>query len=314
MALYVSSIAYELGDPASVEEIAELGTDSLLEMFQALGLAEYARSSRTPVSFALDAARRTIAASGVSPAEIGLVVYATNTLCAQEHSRNDLRRFCDELQLQHALVVGTFAWECSNLYPAIAVAADAISAGRVHHALVVSTDTCLPGESRILPPNLTVLSDGACSFILSSVPVGGSSFEISGMGMTADPSLALVDPSGDMQEFFNRTVRGVAGAARSAMDAGGFAFGDLAFVLTNNYNISIMRTFAIQVGYEAAKAYTKNLPRFAHAYAADCAINLADLDASGALSAGDQGLMILSGPTAWGAITLTKSERGEARA
>jgi 3-oxoacyl-[acyl-carrier-protein] synthase III len=273
-------------------------------MFRALGLAQYASSASSTRELAVEAARSSLRAA-FAPA-IGAFVYATNTLAASNESRDDLRQFSLDLGISSAIPVGVFAWECANLHLAMRTSADLIATGRTSSVLVATADRCLPGETRILPPNLTVLSDSAASAILSTEPGPSPCFAIVGAGEHSDPSLWKLDVERELQEFYRGTVDGIKAAVAGALASSRMSIGDVSSVITNNYNLSIMRTFAAQIGFDAKRAWTKNLARFGHAYAADNIINLADMVSAGEVPPGAHVLLVSSGPTTWGATLLRR--------
>lgn len=302
--VYLTALSYELGDLAPMTRIDELRSDSaVLETFSALGLRRYARSDLEPYELARDSARRTLELWGKDASDIDAIIYATNTFGDLRHHRDDLRRLCCALGTDRAYVAGVFGWECSNLYVALQSAMDRLALGRASHVLVISTDKGLPGESRVLPPNLSLLSDGACSCIVTNVLPERGGFSVLSSHSWSDPRLWEFGQPSDIAEFY-RSVEGVKHTAASALQAAAVAPREVDVMVTNNYNASIMRTYALQAEVALDKVFFGNLARFAHAYAADPLINIADVAATGFSRSGACCLLVFSGPVSWGAAVL----------
>jgi len=66
----------------------------------------------------------------------------------------------------------------------------------------------------------------------------------------------------------------------------------------------VQRIFATQIGTPRSKLFDANIARFAHAYAADNLINLADAMALDGIEQGRHVLLLGTGPETWGGCVL----------
>lgn len=309
--VYVHSVAYELGEIVEpISEISDLQQDSVsLESFLALGLANFCRTERAPAELARACSVRTLTEAQLAGGDIDILLYASETLLEKRYYAFDTKQFCCDMELSRAYPMGLFGSECANAQNGIQLAADIIRAGRARNVLLVTTDL-IPehkGFSRVWP-SVTVLSDAACSCIISSTPpVRG--YELLSTALWTNPSLWNIDLSVKLLEYFKGIVQGVKRVGTEVLRLAELQREHVQHVLVNNYNLSVVRTFVSQMGFELSQAYLDNLPRFAHSFAADGLINLTDLVATGKVAPGHHCVLLGSGTTAWAASLLRRFER-----
>ncbi|MEZ4364233.1 MAG: 3-oxoacyl-[acyl-carrier-protein] synthase III C-terminal domain-containing protein [Kofleriaceae bacterium] len=315
--IYVHSVSYELGEIVEpISEIPDLKEDTVsLESFLALGLSELRRTDRVPAELARACCERSLQAARLRGADIDTIIYASETLLEKRYYAFDTKQFCCDMELSRAFPMGLFGSECANAQTGMQLAADMIRAGRAHNILLVTTDL-IPehkGFSRVWP-NVTVLSDAACSCIISdTAPAQG--YELLSTAFWTNPALWNIDLSVKLLEYFKGIAQGVkrVGADVLKLAKGGEVSREqVQHVLVNNYNLSVVRTFVSQMGFELSQAYLKNLPRFAHSFAADGLINLTDLVSTGKVAPGHHCILLGSGTTAW-AASLVKRIDGEVK-
>lgn len=299
--VYISGISYKLGELESITEIEELQkTPISLENFLALGLESYAVSAQAPYEMAIDAAMECLEATGISPNKVDAVIYATETFSRTHFSRNDIRVFCNTLNLKRAYPHGLFLSECANIQTGIRMACNMIQSGEARNVLLVTTDKCMDGESRILPPNLSILSDGASACLISAEKPN-EGFEIVDTFCWTDPELFFVDPSANFKDFFQRTLAGVKSVGSTLLENNNYHPTEIKGIVVNNYNNSIMYTLVTQVGFTLEQTCLSNLPVFGHAFASDNLINIKTLCSNIKSQKDDLFVISASGPTTWGA-------------
>jgi 3-oxoacyl-[acyl-carrier-protein] synthase-3 len=299
--VYISGISYVLGELESITEIEELQSNAMsMDNFLALGLESYAVSVSSPSEMAIEAGRKCLEETGVLPERIDMVIYATETFGSPSFSREDIRKFCAALNLRRAYPQGLFLSECANIQTGLRMASDSIISGRSRNVLLVTTDKCMDGDTRILPPNLSILSDGASACLITSEKPS-SGFQVIDTFCWTDPELYFVDPSKNFKEYFQRTLAGVKSVGTTLLENNKLHPTDITGVIVNNYNTSIMYTLVTQIGFTLEQTCLNNLAAFGHAFASDNLINLKTHCANINSQKDDLFLLSASGPTTWGA-------------
>jgi 3-oxoacyl-[acyl-carrier-protein] synthase III len=302
--VYVSGVSYELGSSSPISEICELKENpELLDAFQTLGLKSYCKSSISPADLARPALERTLKTVGIAPARVDALVYATSSFWNPAFQRREeISRLIDVLELENAYPTGVTLSESANLQSAIRVAAGLVALGDCDNVLVVATDRIADMDTRIVAPRISVKSDAAASCLISADP--HADFELVGARQTIRPSLWDVDAERDLMHYMESINDALATTVHGALAACGCDRADILQVFANNYNISVLRTYAATLKFEPARIYSKNIGRTAHAVAADNFINLADYVAETPPAPGSLLALVGAGPNLWGASVL----------
>lgn len=309
--VFLGGISYQTGEEHDIEEIPELQADQeVLENLLALGLEKYAVSKQSPLQLARRCVEQTLEKTGVDRAEVGAVIFATTGLAVASKPwqplryGNELGELIIDLGLTRAFPLWVSLGECTNMSSALAVASDMVRAGRIRNAIVILADCVGPGYSRIVAPNITVLSDAAVSCLVSDSP---SEYEIIGVHQYADWKMLKTDPYAQFTEFFRGTAAGVKTVAEQLMQTLGKKPEDFAALLINNAGLTVARIFSEQTGIPVNKIFIDNIARYAHCDAADNFINLHDYALKGTMKAGELYLLVASAPHQWGAAALRKT-------
>jgi 3-oxoacyl-[acyl-carrier-protein] synthase III len=302
--VYISGVSYELGSSSPISEICELKENpELLDAFQTLGLKSYCKSSISPADLARPALARTLEATGIEPRRVDALVYATSSFWNPAFQRREeISRLIDDLELENAYPIGVTLSESANLQSAMRVAAGLVALGDCDNVLVVATDCISDADSRIVAPGISVKSDAAASCLISADP--NADFELLGARQTIRPGLWNVDAERDLMHYMQSINDALAKTVRGVLEACGCDRGDIRQVIANNYNISVLRTYAATLGFDPTRIYSKNIGRTAHAVAADNLINLADYVAECPPPRGSLFALIGAGPNLWGASVL----------
>lgn len=307
--VYLTGLAYELGDLCDIKEIDKLKENpQLLNTLLMLNLDKYSKSQLTASELAKNSVLQTMEKAQVSGKDIDVLVYATNSFWNLGAGVNgtglpEVARLIDELALEQAYPIGINLSECGNLHSAIRVAASLIRAEDCDNILIVTTDKNSEKE-RILQGTLSVLSDGAASVILTSSREKGE-FELLCTSQYMNSRVNHIDPT--TPEFMEETIEGVRQTANIALKKINKEPKDFRQLITNCYNISVSRTFCHVLGFNQAQTYTKNIPRFAHAWASDNIINLHDFSIESPLLTDELAMLIGTGSSGWGCSLLSKT-------
>jgi len=270
--------------------------------------------------FALAASRQAIAAAGLLPTDIDLIIVATIT--------NDMPWPALACQLQDRLaarMVPSFdvSAGCTGFIYSLWVANQAIRAGGASNVLVVGADTL----SRITDwedrATCVLFGDGAGAAVLSRseneedflsfrlgsdgsgapllcLPAGGSRQPTS--HETVDARLHYVKMNG--AEVFKFAVRIMAEAAVQVMEMAGVKPEDVACFIPHQANSRIIEAAAKRVGISMDKVFV-NVDRYGNTSAASIPIALYEAEHEGRIKPGD--IVVLVGFGAgltWGASVL----------
>ncbi|MGV2829327.1 hypothetical protein [Myxosarcina sp. GI1(2024)] len=307
--VYLTGLAYELGDLCDIREIDDLKRSSqLLDMLLMLNLDKYSKSQLTASELAKNSILQTLEKAQVCRKDIDVVIYATNSFWNLGAGVNgtglpEVARLIDELALEQAYPIGINLSECGNLHSALRVAASLVRAGDCENVLIVTTDKNSE-EERILQGTLSVLSDGAASFLLTNSREKGE-FELLCTSQYINSKASNIDPK--TPEFLEETIKGVKQTANIALKKINKKPNDFRRLITNCYNISVSRTFCHILGFNEAQTYTKNISRFAHAWASDNIINLHDFSIESPLLTDELAMLIGTGSSGWGCSLLSKT-------
>jgi 3-oxoacyl-[acyl-carrier-protein] synthase-3 len=305
--LVMSGLAYDLGTETPIASLPELKEDPDLETtLRHLGLGSYRASPFGVTELASRACAETLRQTRIDPADVEALVFTTMSLRSAETYRKGFRALHAGLGLRRAMPLGIFGAECADLPLALRVAADMILARGLSNVLVVTSDVA-GTERRLMDGMVSVFSDGAASCLLSGKGVRGYAIEAIAHHCSID--MWDVDPRTNLMAHLKGGTAGSAEAVRRALSESGTQPADYQRLLTGNYNRSVLRTFASQLGFADEQMFADNVARVGHAYSADTLINLKNLRAAGGLADGERALMLGSGPNAWGVTAVRALSR-----
>ncbi len=307
--VYLTAISYELGDFHSIKEIDELKEKpQVLESLLTLGLEKYSKSSLTTLELAKKSALNTLEKANISAKDIDLLVYASYSLWDLESPGFvEISRLVDDLGLENAYPIGTFLSGCGNLQTALRMATNFIQSKECKNILIITVDRFSEKQSRIVQPNVSVLSDAAASCILTSSEEVQGEFELLCTSQNMDATIGSLDPNSQSLEILEKIANGTYQAFSKALKSTGKQTKDIGTIITNNYNISVTKSLCASLGFDIYQAYTKNISRFAHASAADNIINLYDFSRENSLLSNELILLLGTGPSTWGCSILSKN-------
>lgn len=303
--VYVTALSYELGEHEHLLDELTAVLPGVRASLQDAGLRYYRTTERSPLELARCALAGTL--ERVNPAirgEISHVLYATNTMWRAEFSdAAALGDLLAGLGLRRAYPIGLFLSYCANLQASFDVATALIRSGQAEHVLVVCTDKTEPESDRLVQPKISVHSDAAASFLLTTEPAAGG-YRLRRTMLHIDPSMGELHPDDRFVEYLSAVSESVVKVVNDTVTSIGLTVADLAKVFPNNYNRWVSRIIGDLAGFRADQVYLNNISRFAHALAADGVINLSDWSAAASPSPGDHLLLLGAGPTQWGCSVL----------
>ncbi|HVR11755.1 MAG TPA: 3-oxoacyl-[acyl-carrier-protein] synthase III C-terminal domain-containing protein [Thermoanaerobaculia bacterium] len=306
MPVYLKGISYELEEPRPLQQLPEIRqSPDLLANLKAVGVECFSASRQSPADLAASCVSRTLWKAKTDPASVDLLFYATSTFGEPSFYGRDVQALIGRLGLVNAYPIGVTLSECANVVIALALAADTLQLGRCRNALVVTTDKVLDGESRVVPPEVSVGSDCAASVLVCGEGTGP--WEL----LATERLLIPLEGEGRAHENFagylKMSAQGIQKVTARTLSALGLKPDDFTWLITNNYNQSVARLYASQSGFDLAKVYTANISRYGHCFGADNLINLSDCAGEHPPAAGDLVLLLASGPNMWATAVLRRT-------
>lgn len=258
-----------------------------------------------------EAARKLLAAKGVNPEEIGLIVVATVT--------PDMFFPATACLIQDRLGA-TDAWgfdlsgACSGFLYALTVAAQFVGAGAHKKAVVVGSDvmtsildfndraTCVlfgDGAGAVLVEPATSDAEGIIDFVHDVDGSGGCNLYMPAGGSlhpasheTVDKRMHYVHQEG--QQVFKYAVRRMSELACEMLQRNGLSSRDLSLVVPHQANLRIIRAMQERLGVDDSKVMV-NIDRYGNTTAATIPLGLRDAVEQGRLRKGDLVLLIAVG-------------------
>ena len=236
------------------------------------------------------------------------MIYASISLWKKQfYTEQEINWLLFELSLQNAYPIGLFLPGCANLSAALHVAANLVRGEGHKRVLVVTTDKVMPGlsENRIMGPDISVLNDAAGSCLVS--PEGTGEFDLLAIAQHSAPQMWDLDRQSNLPAFLVGTIHGAKHVTNRVLTAAGIPASKVKCLITNNYNLPVMKTLARICGFNEDQTYLHNVSRFAHGYAADTLINLYDHIKEVPAVRGDSYFLLGTGHKNWGGVLLSKT-------
>jgi 3-oxoacyl-[acyl-carrier-protein] synthase-3 len=295
--------------PARVESNAELCRtlpDTTPEwIVEKTGITQrlLAEPGDTASGFGLDAARDALAAAGVEPEQLGLIVACTFTA---DYTFPPLSaKVAGALGARHAQTFDVQA-NCAGFVTGLTVAADRLAADpEVGHALVIGVELHTRFIDRTDVDTAIYFSDGAGAAVLGPVDdgagllasafltdasnweavrlrAGGSSFPLS-------PSVDL-DGAGHIEQnglaTWRQAITNLPPTVRRACAKAGVELADVDRFVFHQANLNMLHYLVRKLGAPAERAYT-NVERIGNTGSASVAIALSEAVADGSIGPGD---------------------------
>jgi len=284
-----------------------------------------ARDDETTSDMAAEAARRALAAAGIGPEEVQMIVVATitpdmpfpNTGCLVQDKIGARGAFCFDVEAA-----------CSGFVYALELGRQYVSSGALDTVLVIGAEkmssmtdwtdrsTCvLFGDgagAAVLRPcrrgrglmTSVMGSDGSLAELLM-VPGGGSRNPTS--HETVDKGLHYLKMEG--REVFKYAVNNMTAAAREALEKSGLSLEDVACVIPHQANVRIIQAIAQRLHAPIEKFFI-NVDRYGNTSGASVGIAMDEAVRSGRVKAGDVVmLLVFGGGFTWGCSLLEWEER-----
>ena len=302
MDVFVSHLASALGGKQqSVEDAFEAG--QLLSPVAAMrdaGFETHHICVNGESSYEL--ARRAFETSGIEPSSIDAIVYSTclprngNVAngVAFEDSRDvkHLMRFpASDLQAEYgmhnAVVVGLNQQACTGMLGALRIARSLLVAEpHVENLLCITADR-FP-ETAVYEQAYNLISDGAAACLVSKQASG---FRLLDVHHITNGAMVAASDDETVGSYFNYTCRLV----EETLARNGMTMPDIAWVVPQNTNRKAWQILSKLLELDDEQAWFPSIGTAGHVISADNIINLAELQDSGKLRAGDRVITFMAG-------------------
>jgi 3-oxoacyl-[acyl-carrier-protein] synthase III len=310
----IDGLAYSLGALRPIADLEDGGVPAdTLEILAAAGLETYSAAEGSVIDLAVASLRKTIERARVDPAEVDALLFASEDLSVDGTQpvgmRGQLYQMMHGLGLRRAFPLACTFGGCSNFASAVSIASDMVRFERAKQVLVVGADKSSGARSRVIPPAVGVVSDGAASCVVrgETPEMTSGAFAIEAIVQHAELSLHDADLSDDFGRYLIELGRALKAMAARITASTGRAPSEYELLVLNNYSRSTTRVFAHALGFQGKQLYSENVGRYSHVASSDTAINLATLLEGGRLTAGDRVMACASGPLSWCMLALRKT-------
>ena len=300
----ISGIRYELGELRDIDECRECRDDpGMLEVLKIRGLSQYSVAASSARELAQKALGASLQSSTMTPSSIDVLLCGTDLTTDSFFSQEAINKILSHCNLTRAYPIGLSLAACTNSMSVLEVGTALIRSGVARRVACVVLGMREPDKARVMDFGLSVFSDGAVAWIMSSDP---GDCEILSTGHASDPALGMLGLKEHAREYLLGTANGVRSAVDNALEPLRLSRDDVDRVITNNYARDVQRTFLQHAGLSMSISWLTNLPRFAHVFSADTLINLSDCMAAEQLPRGAKCLLLGTSPTSWGAVLLQR--------
>lgn len=302
MDITLGAISCAVGEERSIAELPELSRDpARLARFRSMGMDRYRASDESASDLAFRSIRNTLEAAGGIP--VGALILCSETPGTSGRF-NDIAKHCARYGLASAVPLGISLSSSGNFASGLQVAVALLRTG-CYTDIVLATTDCAAGKerNRLMEPGVGIVSDGAASCLLSSRVA--LEYRVHGVDLLANNRMSAFSPESDYlayslesykgrKEIFDHAFRGAPGLSPR----------DIRWLIANNYGLNTHKGFSSESGLPMERVFRDNVAALGHVSSADTLINLKDC--SGRLGAGEQVLLLSTGPNSWGIARLEK--------
>ncbi|MFL6713086.1 MAG: hypothetical protein ACJ8LN_09175 [Sulfurifustis sp.] len=302
MQAVIESLAYSLGESehaySEVVNFQEfLKANGYPDKPELFGWGKYRKTAADIFDLGIASARKTLASSGLSPADIDFVYFCSTCFPGDEieHIKFNVK-LLKELQLTNTFPVGFTLNNCASFLSAIVMAVNMVRTGAYKNILIITADKVYDENIRF--NNFALLSDAAASCIVTSRNVAG--YEL-----VADRFRASEDPihsnrGKDDSALYARVLREI-------IDQAGVKVGQVRKVFCSNIFRSITQLKEMKLGFSKGQLFLDNVPKYGHCFSADTFINLIDYSSSNPASDSDLYMVSVDAPNLRASVLLRRT-------
>ena len=247
------------------------------------------------VDMATSAGGKALAAAGVDPADVDLVLLATCSMPGPLPGGSP--EVAHRLGAQHAGASDIGAG-CAGWTYALALAADSVRAGTSDHVLVIGSEKLLPMVDPDDRGTAFLFGDGAGAAVVSLVPDGQDGIGRVVWAHDGDQHGRLVIEGSPLRlqmegrAIYRWATAALPDLARSACERAGIELADLAAFVPHQANLRITESVVKQLALPPSVVVSRDVVDSGNTSAASVPLALARLAEEGAISRGDAVLLL----------------------
>ncbi|RKG75788.1 hypothetical protein D7W79_19525 [Corallococcus exercitus] len=297
----IGAFTWRLGERREIDSLPELSADPRrLQRMKKHGLACFMEATQPREGLMVEALQASVRESGMDPLSIDTVIYATGTFDDREDAAlmPVVLRRCG---LLNARPIGVFLGFCANFTYAFEAIEGLRALGRSRNALLLFSDAYPAGRTRLIRQDSAVGSDGVACCVVSDALERG--YDVGPVRHHYDAQATEHLETGDIVSYVRAYSNGVRTSAEAALAAAEVGAAECRWLVTANFNRSVLRNISELCGIGADRIYDRNIGELGHCSSADQLIALgqlleSDLPASTPL--------LVTGPadTVWGAAAM----------
>ncbi|GAA3302769.1 hypothetical protein GCM10020218_098980 [Dactylosporangium vinaceum] len=268
--------AYELGEYA--DKVADLPEVAATEpgaglLAPAAGFETYHWTDCGVADLLVPAARRALLAAELDPAEVDLVVLATDSLPRDRTAPALVAELLGELGLSRATALTIGLLDCATAMVALGTAASYVRDGTARQVLVLSGDVAeqATGGRRVVAGGAAIASDAAAGVVISADRPGRAI-----LGLASHTATALVVGEPPPQVQLAARVHGHRALFDRLLAGRGLRPAAVGTVLPSNFARNVQRIYLSEAGFTDAQLALDNVARIGHCLGSDPLINLVD--------------------------------------
>lgn len=297
----ITAMAYTLGkiecaysDVVNLDDF--LKANNFPNLPSLFGWGKYRKTAGDIFDLAIDTARKSLASSGVAPADVDLVYVCSTCFPGDEveHIKYNVRLLA-ALGLCNAYPIGITLNNCTSFLLAIAMAASMVQGGRYCNILIVTADKVYDETLRF--QNFALLSDAAASCIVTARDTPGFALVNERFLPSADP--VEHNRGKDDSPLYSRVCKELLDGARLTAR-------DVKKVFTSNIFRPITQLKETKLGFSKDQLHMENVSRYGHCFSADTVINLVDYSATNGFASGEHIVMSADAPNLRASLLLRR--------
>ena len=217
------------------------------------------------------------------------------------------------LGISAAYLAGIWSAGCANFIAALAAARGLVAQGIANHVLVVTVDCDRHLPARVMNNGGAVYSDGASSCVVARAVHGAEGFRIDGIALTAEVSLAAIDPRRNPFGYLIAVNRAITKVKAGVEPRLGRALASYPRIVPPNLRRRSLAILAESFKLPMAHLHMPLKDRVAHVNAADHLIAL-EHDLGDPATSNEPLLLFNPGPFAWNFMGLTRVSAAASKA
>ena len=281
-----------------IEELApDIIPDDTILTLSMMGCKMYRRTEKTHDQLVQDVIQKMVEESELEPKEITRLILSSHTYL--DYDENAIKKILERMNCK-ATIELVYMSRCASAVSAVRAGTNYILGNRNEKVLVVLVDKVLENvSSRVLNNGLSIFSDGATGFVLSN---NSSGYSVMSICESVDNSGAYPELQSNFMNYLKMFGAGIKAIAEKSKELLNVESESLKYLITGNYNFSIMKNYGILFGCKTNQLFTKELGENAHLFSADIINNIESIRKADLIKDGESLMLLGTGSFHWGLL------------